>query len=284
MPAKPTPKLRALGVALRKAREDKQLGIRELARRMGDEKEAGALSRYERGERAAPPEKIAQILATLGVNGPAYDSIMALTRDSESPLWVAVTLGERQHQMEALLDFEDTASQITTVSPLLVPGLLQTEEYTQAMMSADDEVPANEIRTRVAVRMGRRTILTRRSPVPLLAMVSESVLDQLIGTPEVMAGQLRAFLEMGERDNVTIRVVPKMSGWSPALEGMFHLVESDPMPIVHLENRRSGWFLHEEADLELYRRAVERISRVALSPEESAGLIAEYLTRWENRQ
>ncbi|HEY1570237.1 MAG TPA: helix-turn-helix transcriptional regulator, partial [Pseudonocardiaceae bacterium] len=93
MPAKPpTPKQRALGAALRKAREADGIGVRELARRINDD--AGALSRYEKGERAAKPEKIAQILATLGVNGSEYDSIMALTRDAEGPMWVAVSLPE----------------------------------------------------------------------------------------------------------------------------------------------------------------------------------------------
>lgn len=281
MPAKPTPKLRALGVALRKAREARQISIRQMAQLLKDD--AGALSRYERGERAAPPEKVAQILGILGVNGEAYESIMTLTRDSEGSLWVAVTLPEQQAQMDALLDFEDKATQITSVSPLLAPGLLQTEDYTQAIMSTDDRVPANEIRRRVAVRMGRQRIVTRDNPVPLLALISEGVLDQLVGTSAVMVGQLRSFLGMGERDNVTIRVIPRMSGWTPALEGMFDLIESDPMPVVQLETRRSGLFLHEEADLALYRHAVEAISRVAMSPADSAGLIAEYITRWEKR-
>ncbi len=278
----PTPKQRTLGVALRKARDARGLGLRELARQLDDD--ASALSRYEKGERAAKPEKVSQILATLGVNGAEYDSIMALTRDSEGPLWVAVSLPEQQHQMDALLEFENNANHITTIGPLLIPGLLQTREYTLGMMSTADGVPANEIRTRVTIRLGRKDILTRPNPVPLLAMISEGVLDQLIGTPLDMIGQLRHLLEMGERDNVTIQIVPKTSGWTPALEGMFDLIESDLIPVVLLESRRSALFLHEESDLNMYRRAVEQVSLAAMSPADSAGLIAEYITKWENNR
>lgn len=276
----PTPKLRALGVALRKAREARGVGLRELARQLDDD--PGALSRYETGERASKPEKVSQILATLGVRGEDYDSIMALTRDSEGPLWIAVSLHQRQRQVEAMLEFEDMASRITVVDPLLIPGLLQTRGYAEGIMKADEDVPASEIRTRVAVRMGRQSVLDRANPVRLDAFVGEGVLDQLIGTPSVMAEQLRWLLEIGGRDNLTIRVMPKSSGWHPGLEGMFNLIESEPLPVVLLDTRRSSVFLHEQADVDSYRRAVERVARIAMSPEDSAGLITEHLRRWEN--
>lgn len=277
----PTPKLRALGAALRKARDAKGISIRELARQLGDD--PGALARYEKGERGTTPEKVARILATLGVNGEDYESIMALTRDSDGPLWFALSLPEQGHQMDALLEFEDTATEITNLTSILVPGLLQTKEYIHGIMSADPDVPVGEVRRRVAIRRGRQDIITRSaSPVPLLALIGEGALDQLIGSPQVMVDQLRRLLEAGEWDNVTIRVIPKMSGWHPGLAGPFLLIESELMPIVQLETRRSSLFLHEEKDVEAYRRAVEQVSELALSPTDSAGLIAEYITKWEN--
>jgi transcriptional regulator with XRE-family HTH domain len=282
MPAKqPTPKLRALGVALRKARESTQMSIRELARRLDDD--PGAIARYEKGERATTPEKVARILATLGVNGEEYESIMALTRDSDGPLWVAVSLPEQVRQTDALIEFEDNATEITNLTSILVPGLLQTKEYAQGIMSADVDVPASEVGRRVAVRRGRQDIVTRSTnPVPLLAIICEGALDQLIGSPAVMVDQLRHLLEVGKRENVTIRVVPKMSGWHPGLAGPFLLIESEPMPVVQLETRRSSLFLHEQKDVEAYRRTVEQVLAVAMTPADSAGVIAEYITRWEN--
>ncbi|HEX3781318.1 MAG TPA: helix-turn-helix transcriptional regulator [Pseudonocardiaceae bacterium] len=277
----PTPKARALGVALRKARESRDVGVRELARQIGDD--AGALSRYEKGERALKPEKASQILGALGINGSEYQAIMALTHDTEGPLWVAVSLPEQQHQADALLEFEDKASRIILVGASLIPGLLQTRNYTEAIMKSNDDVPSSEIRTRVAVRLGRQTVLGRAKPVVLDALMGEGVLDQLIGTSAGMIEQLNWLLEIGERENVSIRVMPKMGGWHPGLEGMFDLIESELMPVVQLDTRRSSLFLHEEQDVDSYRRAVEQASRVAMSPADSAGLIAEHIKRWESK-
>jgi transcriptional regulator with XRE-family HTH domain len=276
----PTPKLQALGAAIRKAREAKDLSLRDLAGMIGNQ-DAGALSRYEKGERAAKPEKVAQILATLGVNGEQYESIMALTRDTDGPLWVAVTLPEQRHQTNALLDFEARATKLTAVGPLIVPGLCQTKDYVHGMMSADDDVPAHEINMRIAVRMGRREAISGPNPVPLDVFVGEAALDQLIGTPSAMAGQLRHLAEMSERPNINLRVMPKMGGWHPGLEGNFDFIECEPMPVVHIGTRPCSLFLHSERDVDSYRRSIDQVSRVALSPEDSAGLIAMYITRWE---
>jgi transcriptional regulator with XRE-family HTH domain len=276
----PTPKARALGVALRKARESRGMGVRELAAKIGSQ-DPGALSRYEKGDRTPKAERVSQILATLGVNGLEYESIMSLTRDTEGPLWVAVSLPEQQHQIAALLEFEANATRITSVAPLLIPGLLQTRGYAEAMMKADDDVPPNEIRTRVTVRLGRQTVLNPPNAIPLDAMIVEGVLDQLIGTPAVMVEQLRWLLKISERDNVSIRVVSKMSGWHPGLDGLCDVIESDPIPVVQLETRKSSLFLHQEQDVDRYRRAVEQVSEKAMSPADSAELIAEYIKRWD---
>jgi transcriptional regulator with XRE-family HTH domain len=261
----PTPKALALGAALRKARERNGLTVRELAERVGSD--FGSLSRYEKGERTPKPEKVSQILATLGVNGDEYDEIMSLTRDTEGPLWAAVSLPEQRRQVDALLDFEKRATRITTVGPLLIPGLLQTEDYIEAMVSADGVIPPNEVRTRVVVRLGRQqAVLSRQvDPVPLLALIGEAALAQMIGTPSVMVDQMRYLLETGKRTNVTIRIVPFVSGWHPGLEGTFHMLETKPTTVVHLENRRSGVFIHEEPDVAAYRRAVDQVSQAAMS-------------------
>lgn len=71
-------------------------------------------------------------------------------------------------------------------------------------------------------------------------------------------------------------------GWNPALEGPFLLIESETGRVVHLENRKSGLFLHEDADVEMYEHAAELVHRSALSREESARFIAQIAERMEN--
>lgn len=278
-----TPIARALGSALREAREQQDIGLRSLAQRLG--RDPGLLSRWENGKRTPRPTDVAQVLTALGVSGDQYDEIVSLAEGKDQTRWVAVTLPERQQQLSALLDFESTASTIIEVSPLLIPGLVQTGGYVRAIMSAGG-VPPEEIATRVAVRLGRRDTLTRSEPVMhFTALIGEAALKQKIGTDRVMAEQLRYLATAAEQDNVEIRIVPFSSGWSPSLEGGFLLIESEQDgTVVHLENRRSALFLHEPDDVEIYREAVDAVMRAALSPDESAELVTAEIVRMESEE
>ncbi|MEU5851082.1 helix-turn-helix domain-containing protein, partial [Saccharopolyspora shandongensis] len=62
-----TPKGRALGNALRAARQEQGLTVRGFAAQLG--RDPGVLSRWETGDRIPKPEQVAQILTSLGVNG-----------------------------------------------------------------------------------------------------------------------------------------------------------------------------------------------------------------------
>lgn len=274
----PTPKARTLGIALREARDAVGMGQKELAELVGIH--PTVLSKIENGHRAPTTEQTATMLAHLSVNGERRDAIIDLARGTDDPMWLAVSLPEQQQQMEALLNFERTARKIINVSPLLVPGLLQTTNYVRAIMST--AVSTKEVETRTAVRVGRREAITRANPMTFTAVLGECSLRQIIGDKRIMIDQLRHLLDMGERTNIDLRVLPYTSGWHPALEGPFTLIEPEEAdPVIHLENRRSGLFLHRPEDVEIYRDAAERVFRVAMSPEDTSGLIAELITQFE---
>jgi transcriptional regulator with XRE-family HTH domain len=279
-----TPKARALGKALRKVREERGYGLREFAKVL--ERDPGVLSRWENGERIPSPDQVAQYLTRLEVIGDPYEEIMELTRATDEPRWLAISLPEQRQQFDALLDFEQRATTITALAPLLVPGLLQTSGYIRSIMTTG-EVPDREFSRRLALRIGRRDVLIRREPKPvrLAAFVGEGALRQLIGTREVMAEQLRHLRDAMEWPNVDLRIIPFDSGWHPALEGLCLIIDSDESaPVVHLGLRDSVLFLHEEDDVNRYRQAVEKVERVALGPQDSAEVIAEYIKRWENAE
>src|SRR5438309_3396611 len=102
-----TPKGRALGSALRKAREDCGWKMREFAIKIG--RDPGVLSRWETGDRTPKPEQVAQILTALGINGERYEQIVALAYDTDAPLWFATSLPEQQKQLAAVIDYEQKA-------------------------------------------------------------------------------------------------------------------------------------------------------------------------------
>jgi transcriptional regulator with XRE-family HTH domain len=275
-----TPKARRLGAAMRKVREDQGIGLRDLAARL--QRDPGSVSRWERGERTPKPEDVAQYLTALGIVGETYRQIVALSHDPDAPLWAATTLPEQQQQLAALVDTEEKASRITAVAPLLVPGLLQTEGYMRAIM-AGGGVSATDAISRVAIRKARQGIITRTTnPVRLVALVGEPVLSQVIGSRSIMRAQFDHILKIAQYPNVSVRVIPFDRGWHPAFEGPFDLIESEhEVPVVQLEARNTGFFLHEESDVSAYRKAVRVIDGIALDEEKSARLLDDVIGRLE---
>jgi hypothetical protein len=135
-------------------------------------------------------------------------------------------------------------------------------------------VPQDEIATRVAVRMGRRDILTRRDPAHFTAFIGECVFHQRIGPREVMVEQLEHLWVMAARPNVDIRVVPTATGWHPGLDGQFMLLTSDGMSLVHIENQFSAVFVQEDDVVARVNGCVPELLDVAMGRDESADLIA----------
>jgi hypothetical protein len=196
---------------------------------------------------------------------------------------VATRLPDQTQQLSALVDYEQSASEIVEVAPLLIPGLLQTSNYVRAIMSGGG-VPADEVATRAAIRIGRKDVITRDKPAHLFALVGEGALRQAVGGRDTMVDQLKHLLDMSARPNIECRIVPYGSGWNPSLEGGFLMIKQDKLdPVVVLENRRSGLFLHEYSDVAAYQQAVDQITGIALTAKNSRALLREAIRRVEAR-
>ncbi|GAA0503321.1 hypothetical protein GCM10011581_26630 [Saccharopolyspora subtropica] len=115
-------------------------------------------------------------------------------------------------------------------------------------------------------------------------MIGQSALTQVIGSRKVLTEQLRYLLKAGKRPNIELRLIRSDTGWNPALDGPFMLIETPSGAAVHLENRKSGLFLHEEADIRMYRQAIEMVRKETLSPEDSAKRIADLVGRMERKE
>ncbi len=286
-----TPKAQALGAALRQAREDRKLLLRELAAMI--KRDIGVVSRWETGDRTPKPEQVAQILTKLEVDGERYDEIMTLAYGTNESQWVAITLPEQRQQMAALVDWEQRATRIVEVSPLLVPGLLQSSAYIRGIMTAAG-VPEGEIALRVTSRLGRAEAITKRKPAEYLALLGQGALNQDIGGRVAMLEQLDHLLDMAGRPNIELRIVPDHRGWHPGLEGSFILIDAarpasgrraaaKSASIAFVGSRRSVLMLHEDQDIAAYRRALDRVLAVSLAPEPSANLISEVRKRMEKK-
>ncbi|GAA4614736.1 helix-turn-helix domain-containing protein [Saccharopolyspora hordei] len=276
-----SPKARIVGAELRRAREEHDVGVRELARRLG--MDHSKLSRCESGKTAASPEFVASVLAALGVPEAERERVIELARGADRTNWLSPGLPSADHELTTLIEFEKTASEITEVSPFVISGLLQTSNYARAVMTSGTESPG-DLETRVTLRVGRRDVLTRKKGPRFTFLVMETALRTKIGGPVVMADQLRQVVTMSEWPSVTVRVIPAdLNIWHPALHGSYILFEFPKAdPIVHLEQYASAVFLHEREQTDAYRSATDTLRGLAMSPDDSVKLIAEVAEEMEN--
>ncbi|WP_433268310.1 helix-turn-helix domain-containing protein [Actinosynnema sp. CS-041913] len=272
---------RTLGAELRDLRKAKRVSLIGLGAQVGLDK--NTISRTERGERVASETEVASILGALGVVGGKRRELLQLAREAAKSSWLETAAG-LPSQHKALMEYEKVATSIMDVTALLVPGLLQTPAYARAVMTEGD-VATSEIETLVELRLTRQDVLTRDKPVPYMAIIDEFVLRRPVGGRSVMAGQARHLLDMAQRPNVTIRVVPQERGYHMGLFGSFIMLESArTTPVVHLEHLRSGVFLYKMQDIQPYLDIKPALMAAAVGPEGSLGLITKCAEEMEGRQ
>jgi Domain of unknown function (DUF5753) len=170
---------------------------------------------------------------------------------------------------------EADAVRIRTWEPLLVPGLLQTEQYAWAVIGAGWPGDPEGVERRVMARMARRTLLSKPGAPEMIAIIDEAALRRPVGGAGVMRDQLHELLR--PRANVTIRVVPFAAGVHPGLEGGFVLLdfpEETAFPTEVYAETLAGDLYPESADqIARISLGYGRIEDVALSPDGSAELI-----------
>ncbi|MGH3828539.1 MAG: DUF5753 domain-containing protein [Pseudonocardiaceae bacterium] len=123
----------------------------------------------------------------------------------------------------------------------MVPGLLQTAEYTRALIRESGILPPGEIDDRVAARLGRQCLFSRERPVRFSYYLHEFALRLPVGGREVLTEQLAHLLRMSRRSYLTLRVVP---AGHAGLAGPLTLMEfAEFKPVAYLESETACLFL-----------------------------------------
>lgn len=238
---------------------------------------------WELGTRAPTPEDVSGLLGALGVVGDEKERILNLARGSAEEGWIAYGRPGTPNQLHCLVACERAAKAMVEWSPLGIPGLVQTADYTRALLESTG-LAAAEVERRIAVRMERRELIVGAEPLPFEALVGEAALRDTLGSSATMAAQLRALASLSLRPTITIRVVPSGIGWHPGLAGRFILYTiRDSRPVVYFEHLSSGAFVADDYDVQQYRAAIEGIRKVALSAADSTALATRLTEEIEER-
>lgn len=269
----PSVRSRQVSALLRTLREDLGLSGAEVAKALG--MSPSKISRIETGARGLRVEDVAAMLGHYQVPEQKRAQILDQVRKAEERgWWESQGLGLPE-LWQALINFESRATRIQNFEALVIPGLLQTDEYTEAIIASINKTLSSvELTNLVASRRARQAVLGRRK-LQFLAIIDESAIRRPIAESGVMRRQLRHLVDAADRPNVTVRVVPLQAGPHVGLRGPFAIMDFEDEPsLAYIENHHFGMFLDEKEDIAAYRVALGNILNEALEPAESAELIA----------
>jgi transcriptional regulator with XRE-family HTH domain len=141
--------------------------------------------------------------------------------------------GMYESWVRALLDMEERATVLRSWQPLVVPGLLQTEDYAREIIRSarpgDSDAQVGQI---VAARMARQSIWEREDPPPpmLAVIIGEAVIRQRVGPGTVMRDQLTRLADLARSPRISVQLMPFDSDAHPGLAGAFVLASFDTGP------------------------------------------------------
>jgi transcriptional regulator with XRE-family HTH domain len=228
------------------------------------------VSAVENGQRPPTRDYLVAIDGALHTGG-LFERLQGnLANFEQAPVW-----------FRDWLVIEREATLIRWFEPLIVPGLLQTEDYTRAIIAGARLVGAAEIEQRVATRMERRRILESASPPNLITVIDEGVLRRCVGGSAIMAAQCDCLLEQMDRASIQIHVVPASAGSHAGLAGPFILAKGPDFEAAHLDTPWQAQItdLREAVDTLIGRW--EALRGEALPTSQTIDLIKDVARSWQ---
>lgn len=267
----PTVRRRELGTLLRGLRLGRGLTVDQVSAELLCS--PSKVSRMETGQRGATLRDVRDLCDFYGVTDTAErERLMQLARDGKQHgWWQPLSLDHRDY-----VGYEQDAASLTIFQSAVVPGLLQTPDYTRAIHQAGVP-PFDEatIEDRVKERSTRQQLLDRETPPTVDIFLDEPVLQRPLGGPGAMLEQLNRIIEETERPALSIRVVPYSVGAHPALESNFTILQFQGLAdtVVYVEGLVGPTYLKRQQEVERYMLVVEALENLALSPEDSVGFM-----------
>lgn len=267
----PTLRRRELGALLRARRQELGFTVEQVAERLLCS--PSKVSRMETGQRGATLRDVRDLCALYGINGEEErERLMTLAREGKQQAWWQ----SYDLPYSTYVGLEAAAAGIKDYDSAVVPGLLQTPEYTRARHEGTlPRLEADEIERRVEVTLTRQLVLTQEHAPYFWSILDEAVLHRVVGGPAVMKAQLERLIEASRQPRITIQVIPYEIGAHPALDSIFTIVEFDgDVPgVVYVEGLVGSIYLERPDDLDRYQEVFDRLSTIALSPDDSIALM-----------
>ncbi len=270
----PQVRRRELGAALRSLRFNAGMTIEQVAERLMCS--PSKVSRMETGFRSGSMRDVRDLCDLYAVTDSAQrEHLMELARESKRREWWQSY--DLYLPFGTYIGLEAHASSISIFHSALVPGLLQTADYTRSILKSLLPTPSPEwIETLVTVRLRRQLLLRQDPPPQLNVVIDEAAFHRIIGNPAAMKAQLDRIIQESGRPNISMRVIPYSHGAYPAIGSSFTILEfPSPMKgVVSTEGLFGFICLEREQDFQRYADVFHETQSIAASELKSLDIIS----------
>ena len=265
-----------LGSQLRRLREAR--GITREAAGYHIRASESKISRMELGRVSFKTRDVEDLLTLYGITDEAERlALVGLAREANVAGWWHSYSDVLPNWFPTYVGLEGAASLIRVYEVQFVHGLLQTEAYAHAVVSRGMKgaCPA-DIDRRVALRLERQKYLVAENAPDFHIVLDEAALRRPYGDRDVMRGQLQHLIEISERPNVRLQVMPFSFGGHSGESGAFTILsfpDADLQDVVYLEQLTSALYLDKREDVAQYEHALKELQQDSPAPDESRDLL-----------
>lgn len=271
----PTVQRRRLRVELRRARDTAGLRQADVARAM--DWSPSKLIRIERGDVSVSTNDLRALLSHYGVKDKGrVNGLLELARSARGASFYDQYADLLKTGFKEYLAYEASASVIRQYDPVLIPGLLQTEEYARALFEGVGRFDPEKADKHWVVRQHRQEAVDRESPPEMLYVLDEAALRRHVGGAHVMRHQLERLRDFAAEPHINIQIVPFTCGAHPGMAVNFILLEfADPNldDLVHLESINQITIRDDTELIAGYLDRFVQLEELALSEEESVAFL-----------
>jgi transcriptional regulator with XRE-family HTH domain len=165
---------------------------------------------------------------------------------------------------------------------VVVPGLLQTEDYARALLTDRIGSGADDVDNKVAARMERQAVLDRDRPPELWVVMDEAVLRRRVGGPHVMREQINNLTVAARRPNIVIQVIPAAVGVHDGFPGAGFIIAdfADTPRVAYQDTAVRGQIIEDADDIAVLMSTWDRLRAETLSRSASLELMEEVAKSW----
>lgn len=263
---------RRLRIALRKAREATKQSQGQAAQAL--DWSLSKIMRIEQGTVSLSVTDLRALLQQYGVSDPELtEELEEAARGSKGPSWWAAYHDIIGPQFSQYLGYESAAASFRTYNPIIVPGLLQTDEYAMALLAPRvDEARARRI---VELRTARQErALEGENPPFTFFVLDEAALHRQIGGPRVQRAQLQRLIDISAHPKVSLQVLPFTSGAHYSTLSSFILLGFlDDEDLLYLEAQGNQSIRDDHELIVRHQECFESLRETAYAGETAIDLI-----------